>query len=380
MLSFVLTEEQGEFQKLAREFSTGEIAPIAGHHDKTGEFPREVCQKAWEVGLMNTHVPVENGGIGLGTLEGSLISEEIGAACTGIGTVLDCNNLASAPVIVAGSMEQRERFLRPLTEELLFASYCVTEPGAGSDVAGIRTVAKRQGDDYVINGQKMWITNAGHAHWFFVLAYTDREKGHKGMSGFVVPADTPGITLGKKEWNMGQHASDTRAVTFDDVVIPAANRLGEEGKGWNIAMAAFNHTRPLIAAMAVGLARCAMTHAMEYAKERKTFGRPLVNHQAIQFMLADMATEIDAARLLTWRAADKIDRGERNALEAAMAKRFAADTAMKVATDAVQVYGGYGYNSEYPVEKLMRDAKIFQIYEGTSQIQRLIIARETLFR
>jgi acyl-CoA dehydrogenase len=277
---------------------------------------------------------------------------------------------------VAGTDAQKKRFLAPMMEELRFASYAITEPDAGSDVAAITTRARKDGDGYVLNGRKMWITGARYASWFFVLAYTDPEARYKGMTGFVVPADTPGIRVGKKEMNMGQRASDTRAVDFEDVRVPVENRVGAEGEGWLIAMKAFDRTRPPVASGAVGVARRAMEHAVQYAKERMAFGVPLARHQAIAFMIADMAKDVAAARLLVWQAAAKIDRGERNTLEAAYAKCFAADTALRVTTDAVQVLGGYGYNSEYPVEKLMRDAKVFQIYEGTSQIQRIIIARE----
>jgi len=373
-----LSDEQRQLQELAREFAEKEIAPVAAHHDQTGEFAIDVYRKAFDVGLMSTHVPAEYGGLGLGVFEGCLLAEELAAGCSGIYACLEVNTLAQAPLIVAGSDDQKKRFLTPMTEELQFASYAVTEPGAGSDVAAVKTRAVRDGDDYVINGHKMWITGASHASWFFVLALTDPEKGHRGMSCFIVPADRPGVTVGKKEWNMGQRASDTRAVDFEDVRIPAANRVGDEGKGWLIAMSAFDHTRPPVAAGAVGVARKAHEHALRYAKERETFGRPIAEHQAVAFMLADMAKDIAAARLLVWQSAWKIDSGERNTLEASMAKCFAADTAMRVTTDAVQIFGGYGYSREYPVEKLMRDAKVFQIYEGTSQVQRMIIARELL--
>lgn len=373
-----LTEEQRALQELAREFARNEIEPVSAHHDQTGEFAMDIYKKAWELGLMNTHIPEEYGGLGLGSFENCLIAEELAAGCSGIYTSMEVNTLAEAPVVVAGTDEQKKRFLTPLTEELRFASYAVTEPDAGSDVASIRTRAVRDGDDYVLNGHKMWITGAGHASWFFVLAYTDPEARYKGMTGFLVPADLPGIHVGKKEINMGQRASDTRAVDFEDVRVPAANRLGAEGEGWLIAMRAFDRTRPPVAAGAVGVARRAMEHAVQYAQERRAFGAPIAQHQAVSFMLADMAKDVAAARLLVWQAALKIDAGERNTMEAAMAKCFAADTVMRVTTDAVQVLGGYGYNSEYPVEKLMRDAKVFQIYEGTSQIQRIIIARELL--
>jgi acyl-CoA dehydrogenase len=300
--------------------------------------------------------------------------------CTGISTALEANTLASAPLIVAGNPEQKREFLGRLINEPLFAAYCVTEPGAGSDVSGIRTQAKKVGTDYVINGSKMWITNASVANWYFVLAYTDPAQKHKGLSGFVVPADTPGITVGKKEKNMGQKASDTRGITFDEVKVPEKYRLGNEGDGFRIAMSAFDHTRPAVASGAVGLSRRAMDEAMQYAKTRKTFGQPIGSYQAISFMIADMAKDIEAARMLVYKSAWIIDQGQRNTKFAAFAKAFAADTAMRVTTDAVQVFGGYGYSEEYPVEKLMRDAKIYQIYEGTSQIQRLIIAKELFER
>jgi acyl-CoA dehydrogenase len=380
MIDFSLTEEQQALQELARKFAREEMAPKAAHHDETGEFPREIAKKAWELGLMNTHVPPEYGGMGLGTLDGCIITEELAWGCTGIATAMEANALAAAPVIVAGNDEQKKEFLGRLTAEPLFAAYAVTEPGAGSDVAGIRTKAKKVGDEYVIDGAKAWITNGGVANWYFVLAYTDQEKKHKGMSGFIVPADTPGISVGKKEWNLGQRASDTRGLTFEDVKVPAKYRIGNEGDGFRIAMSAFDHTRPPVASGAVGLAQRAMDEAVKYAKERKTFGQPIAAYQSISFMIADMAMQIEAGRHLVRLAAWSIDNGKRNTKYAAMAKAFCADMAMKVATDAVQVHGGYGYSHEYPVEKLMRDAKIYQIYEGTSQIQRLIICKEIFER
>lgn len=378
MVDFNLSEDQQQIQQLARDFAARVIAPKAAHHDQTGEFPRDICRQAFEQGLMNAHIPEEFGGLGLGVFDACLIAEEIASGCTGIGTAMEANNLAAAPIIVAGSYEQKKTFLTPLTEQLTFAAYCVTEPAAGSDVAGIKTTAKRQGDEYILNGQKMWITNAGVASWLYVLAYTDPAQGHKGMTAFAVPADAPGIVLGKKEQNMGQRASDTRAITFEDVVVPASHRLGNEGDGFKISMSAFDHTRPLVASAAVGLARSAMEHAVRYSQDREAFGKPIASNQAISFMLADMDQHIAAARFLCWNAAWLIDNGVRNTREAARAKAFSADTAMKVATDAVQIFGGYGYSTEYPVEKLMRDAKIFQIYEGTSQIQRIIIARHLI--
>ncbi len=375
MVDFALNDDQRQIQQMARDFTLREIIPKAAYHDETGEFPKEICRKAFELGLMNAHIPEQYGGAGLGVFDSCLIAEEIASGCTGIGTAMEANNLAEAPVIVAGSDEQKKKFLTPMTEELIFAAYCVTEPAAGSDVAGIKTRATRIGDEFVLNGQKIWITNAGVASWYYVLAYTDPDKAHNGMSAFLVPRDLPGITVGKKEQNMGQRASDTRAISFEDVKIPKENLLGKEGQGFKISMSAFDHTRPLVASAAVGLARAALEHAVRYAHERTAFGKQIFDFQAVSFMLADMAQLVDAARLLCWRSAWLIDKGERNTREAAMAKVFSADMAMKVAIDAVQTFGGYGYSREYPVEKLMRDAKIFQIYEGTSQIQRVIIAR-----
>ena len=380
MVDFALTDEQQQLRALAHEFAAKEIAPKARHHDETGEFPRDICRKAWELGLMNTHIPEAYGGPGLGVLDGCIIAEEIASGCTGIGTAMEANTLAEAPVIVGASDEQKKRFLGMMTKEFRLAAYCVTEPQAGSDVQGIKTVARKVGDDYVLKGSKMWITNGSVADWYFVVAYTDPAQRYKGMSAFVVPRDTPGIEVGKKEQNLGQRASDTRALTFNDVKVPKENLIGQEGKGFMLAMSAFDHSRPVVSAAAVGLARSAMDHAVRYAKERSTFGVPIHKHQALAFMVAEMAMKIEAARLLVWQSAWKIDRGERNTREAAFAKAFAADTAMETALNAVQVFGGYGFSREYPVEKLMRDAKIFQIYEGTSQIQRMIIARELFGR
>ena len=378
MIGFELSEEQQQFQKLARDFAANEIRPVAGQHDESGEWPLAILEKAWELGLMNTKIPASCGCMELSVLDTAIMEEEIGWGCTGIATAITANTLAQVPVVVAGTPEQHQKWLAPMMEAPLMCSYAVTEPGAGSDVSGAKTIAVKKGDKYILNGQKMWITGAGHASWFFVLAKTDADAGHKGMTGFIVPADAPGVTIGKKENNMGQRASDTRGITFEDVEVPEENRLGDEGKGFLIAMKAFDYTRPLVAATCVGLGRAAMEHAIAYAKERKAFGRSIGDFQGVSFMIADMASDIEAARMLVWKSAYEIDQGRRNTLYAAYAKRFAADTCMRVATDAVQVFGGNGFNKEYPVEKLMRDAKIMQIYEGTSQIQRVIIGRELL--
>ncbi|MEA2290464.1 MAG: acyl-CoA dehydrogenase, partial [Solirubrobacteraceae bacterium] len=328
-------------------------------------------------GLMNSHIPEEYGGPALPTLDGCILEEELSWGCSGIQTSLGANGLAAAPVILAGSHEVKRKYLGMLTEAPKLASFCLTEPDAGSDVSAMRTRAVRKGDTYVLNGQKCFITNGGHADWFTVYAKTDPEAGHRGISAFVVEKDDT-VIVDKKEDKMGQRASNTATITFNDTEVPAANMLGEENQGFKIAMATLDRTRPGVAAMAVGIARAAFEFAVGYSKERVQFGVPIAMHQAIQFMIADMATDIEAARLLTWQSAVLLDQGKRNTLQSSHAKRFAADAAMKVTTDAVQVYGGYGFIKDYPVEKLMRDAKIMQLYEGTSQIQRLVIARETL--
>jgi acyl-CoA dehydrogenase len=379
-VSFALTSDQKDLQKLAHDFARDVVRPKAHEHDESGEWPAEILRAGWERGLMNIHIPESCGGLGLGTFDGVVMDEEIGWGCTGIATAMTANSLAQVPIIVAGTEAQKKKWLAPFTDAPLLCSYAVTEPGAGSDVAGIKTTAVKRGDKYIINGQKMWITGAGHASWFFVLAKTDASAAHKGMSGFMVDAKLAGVTVGKKENNMGQRCSDTRAVTFEEVEVPADCLLGAEGEGFKIAMKAFDHTRPLVAAAAVGLGRAALEHSLEYSKERKAFGKPIADNQGISFMIADMACEVEASRLLVWKAAQEIDDGRRNTLFAAYAKRFAADACMKAATDAVQIFGGNGFNKEYPVEKLMRDAKIMQIYEGTSQIQRIIIARELFAR
>jgi acyl-CoA dehydrogenase len=377
VVDFTLTDEQKDIRQLAHDFAEGEIRPVAHDYDRDSTWPQEIIEKAWEVGLMNNHLPEEYGGPGLDYLTGCLIEEELGWGCSGIGTSLMCNGLATAPVVLGGSEEIKQKYLTMLTEEPKLASFCLTEPDAGSDVSGMRTTAVKKGDKYVINGTKCFITNGSHADWFTVYAKTDKEAGHRGISAFVVPREA-GVTVDKKEDKLGQRASDTAMISFNDVEIPADHLLGEENKGFKLAMMTLDRTRPGVAAMAVGIARAAFEYAAEYSKERVQFGVPIAMHQAIQFMIADMATKIEAARLLTWQSGVLLDQGQRNTLASSHAKRFAADSAMEVTVDAVQVYGGYGFIKEYPVEKLMRDAKIMQLYEGTSQIQRLVIAREVL--
>jgi acyl-CoA dehydrogenase len=377
MIDFTLTDEQRNLREMAHDFAAKEIRPVAWEYDRDGTWPQDVMEKAWQVGLMNSHIPEEYGGAGAGYLDGCLIEEELSWGCSGIQTTLGCNGLASTPVLIGGSEEVKKEYLGRLIEAPLLASFCLTEPDAGSDVSGMRTTATRRGDKYVINGSKCFITNGGHANWYTVFAKTDKDAGHRGISAFVVPRDA-GVVVDKKEDKLGQRASNTATISFDGVEVPAANLLGEENHGFKLAMMTLDRTRPGVAAMATGIARAAFEFAVEYSKERVQFGVPIAMHQAVQFMIADMATDIEASRLLTWKSAAMLDEGERNTLVSSHAKRFAADAAMKVATDAVQIYGGYGFIKDYPVEKLFRDAKIMQLYEGTSQIQRLVIARETL--
>jgi len=377
VVDFTLTDEQKNLRELAHDFAEKEIRPVAWEYDKEGTWPQDIIEKAWEVGLMNTHIPEEYGGPGVGYLDGCLIEEELSWGCSGIQTSVGCNGLATAPVMLAGSEEIKKDYLGRLTEAPLLASFCLTEPDAGSDVSGMRTTAVKKGDKYVINGSKCFITNGGYANWYTVYAKTDKEAGHRGISCFVVPREA-GVVVDKKEDKMGQRASNTATISFNDVEIPASHLVGEENKGFKVAMMTLDRTRPGVAAMATGIARAAFEFATEYSKERVQFGVPIAMHQAIQFIIADMATDVEASRLLTWQSAVLLDQGKRNTIQSSHAKRFAADAAMKIATDAVQVYGGYGFIKEYPVEKLMRDAKIMQLYEGTAQIQRLVIARETL--
>jgi acyl-CoA dehydrogenase len=377
-VSFALTDEQKELRALARSFAEKEIRPKAAEYDEHATHPADIIEKAHELGLMNVHIPEEYGGTGLPGFEGMLIGEELSWGCAGVAVSIVANTLGAAPVLIAGTEEQKRRWVAPLVDEPLLCSFGLTEPDAGSDVARIKTTAERRGDEYVLNGSKTFISNAGHAAWTVVFAKTDASQGHKGLSAFVVPMDADGVTIEKHLDKMGQRATDTSAFALAGVRVPAADRLGEEGEGFKIAMQTLDFTRPGTAAGAVGVAQAAYEHAKAYAVERVTFDQPIAMHQGVNFLIADMATEIEAARLLTWQAAWMLDNGygRRATLYSSFAKRFAADTAMKVTTDAVQIFGGYGYIKEYPVEKLMRDAKLFQIYEGTSQIQRLVIARE----
>jgi acyl-CoA dehydrogenase len=376
-INFELSDEQKMFAETARSFAENEIRPVAEELDRNSTFPREIINHAWELGLMNTTIPEEYGGAGLDYLSGSIIEEQLSWGCSGVATSVFTNGLASAPVELAGSDEIKKKYLTMLVEEPKLASFCLTEPDAGSDVSSMKTTAKKVGDKYVINGTKCFITNGSHADWYTVYAKTDPDAGHRGISAFVVPREN-GVVVDKKEDKLGQRASDTAMISFSDVEIPADHLLGEENAGFKLAMMTLDRTRPGVAAMATGIQQAALEHSVAYANERVQFGVPIAMHQAIQFMIADMATKVEASRLLYQKSAWLLDNGKRNSLVASHAKRFSADSAMETAVDAVQVFGGYGFIKEYPVEKLMRDAKIMQLYEGTSQIQRMVIAKDVL--
>ncbi|NXC92277.1 ACADM protein, partial [Cercotrichas coryphoeus] len=355
-----LTDEQKEFQATARKFAVEEIIPVAAQYDRTGEYPVPLIKRAWELGLMNSHIPESCGGLGLGTFEACLITEELAYGCTGVQTAIEANSLGQMPVIIAGNERQQKKYLGRMTEEPLMCAYCVTEPGAGSDVAGIRTRAERKGDEYVINGQKMWITNGGKANWYFLLARTDpdpKAPASKAFTGFIVEADTPGIQIGRKAWLWW---SPHPCGPWGHILVMTTT---VPGRGLTL-MILSNPNDAMV----------------PQPPEAHPVLCPLSQHQAVAFLLAEMAMKVELARLGYQRAAWEVDAGRRNTFYASIAKAFAGDVANQVAADAVQIFGGNGFNTEYPVEKLMRDAKIYQIYEGTAQIQRVIIAREHLGR
>ena len=376
MVDFSLSEEHKGLIETARRFTKERITPIAAACDHESRFPMDVFREAWEIGLVNPTIPAEYGGSGMGELENAIITEELAYGCTGIQTSLLANGLALTPIKLGGSEEQKKKYFGMLVGEPVMASYATSEPDAGSDVAGLKTRFAQHGDDYVLNGQKCWITNASYARFYVIFATSNPELRHKGIAAFIVDRDTPGLRVGKKEDKLGQRASDTAQVFFEDVVVPKANLLAPEGKGFKLAMETFNQTRPDIGAGATGLMRRCLDECVAYAKERKTFGTPIANHQLVQWMIAEMAIRVEATRLLYQKAAWNLDHGVRDPIVSSFAKAYGADSAMQTAVDAVQVFGGNGYVKEYPVEKLMRDAKVLQIYEGTSQIQRLVIAKQ----
>jgi acyl-CoA dehydrogenase len=379
MIGFDLTAEQRSLQEKASRFAREVILPVAARLDREGEFPLDIMEKAYAEGFLSPLVPREYGGGGLGVLDTCILSEELASADMGIFVSIFVSTLALYPIVKFGTEDQKEAHLRPFCRKFNLASYCLSEPHVGSDPASLETAAALDGGDYVLNGTKMWITNAGYANLFLVFATVDRQKKHKGILSFIVPAGIPGIRRGGPIDKMGQRASNTTTVSFKNVRVPKENLLGGTADGFKKAMAALDITRPMIAIGAVGLARSAMELATRYAQKRVQFGVPIASHQAVQFMLADMAIGIEAARLLVWRAASMADQGLRTSKESAISKAFAADVAMKVTTDAVQILGGYGYIKDYPVERMMRDAKVTQILEGSNQVQRLVVANH-LFR
>ena len=374
-MQYELTEEQAMIRQLAHDFARQEIAPLAAQADRDQRFHLPLQQQALELGLLNIAMPEAYGGMGLGALEVALVTEQLCRACLGLGTALCVNALAAEPILLAGSETQKQQWL-PRLAQGEFASFALTEPGAGSDAAGIRTSAVRQGDGYVLNGSKIWISNASLASFFVVFAKTDPAAGHKGISTFIVERDSPGLTVGEPLGKLGQRAAPTCEVFFDQVQVPLSNRLGAEGEGFALAMRTFDQSRPMVAAFGLGLVQRCIDEALPYATGRQSMGQRLIDHQAVAHKLAEMQIRLEASRLLTYQAAWLADQGQRNTLQASVAKAYTSDAAMWAATEAIQILGGMGYSTEYAVEKLFRDAKVLQIYEGTSEIQRSIIARE----
>jgi len=378
VIAFDLTPEQKEMQARARRFAQEEVAPIAAEYDRRGEHPAFVIERAYQEGLINLAIPAEYGGGGKGGVTNCLVTEELGAACAGVTTTIMVNSLATTPLVLFGTEEQNMAFLEPLCQQHQLAAFCLTEREAGSDASNVRTTAVRDGDSYLINGCKCFISNGSIASLYTVFALTDPERGARGMSALIVPADAPGISIPKVEDKMGQRASNTAEILFSNVRVPQENLLSREGHGFAVALKTLDYARAGVAALATGVARHAVELATGYAQQRIQFGKPIADLQGIQFMLADMGMLVEASRLLAWQAAWLADQGLPNGKESAIAKCFASDAAMRCATDAVQIFGGYGYMRDYPVEKLLRDAKLLQIYEGTNQIQRLVIARSLL--
>lgn len=379
-MEFALNEEQLELQEMVREFVEKEITPYAAEMDRENHMREGLIEKADEMGLLNVIVPEELDGPGLDSVSVAVIYEELGKGCAGVATSLAANSLATCPVLIAGNEEQKKMYCDVVNNGGL-AAFALTEPGAGSDAGGVSTRAEKNKENgtYTLNGSKIFITNAGIADIFLVFANTRKTGGIRGLTAFIVPKDTPGLTIGKKEDKMGIRPSNTCEIILQDVVIPESYRVGREGEGFRIAMNTLDSARPFVGAVSVGIAQAALDCAVKYSKERRQFGQPIASFQMVQSMIADMAIKVETARLMVLKACWMRDQGMEFSKEAAMAKCYAADVAMQVTTDAVQVMGGYGYSREYPVEKMMRDAKIMQIYEGTNQIQRLVIANKILY-
>jgi acyl-CoA dehydrogenase len=377
-MDFSLSQEQQELKDLTHQFAEKEMRPVAGEFDEKNEFPHDIMKKAFEVGFLTSGIPIEYGGTGFSSFDNTLICEELAWGCAGMYTSIMANTLATMPIVLFGNDEQKKEFLTPLTKEVSYACFGLTEREAGSDNAAIKTTAVKDGDVYIINGSKTFITNAGVSSVGVIFASTDKTRGARGLTAFIVPMDLPGITVGKHENKMGHRASNTAEIYFDEVKVPAKNILRREGFGFIIALKTLDYARPAVGAGGVGVARAAYEEALKYSQERVQFGKPIAHFQHNAFKLADMATEIDAARLMVYRSAWMLDNNIKASKESAMAKIMATDIAMKVTVDAVQLFGGYGYMKEYPVEKMMRDAKLLQIYEGTNEIQKHVISLEIL--
>ena len=378
-MDYGFTEEQKEIVELTSKIAREKILPVRAELDETEEFPWEIINVLADAGLFGIYIPEEYGGLGFGNLENCLAIEELSKHCIGVSVSFAASGLGAYPILLHGNEEQKKKYLPPIASGKKIAAFGLTESGAGSDAAAIRTTAVRDGNEYVINGVKQWITNGGEAEIYSVVAKTDKSKGARGASAFIIEKDTPGFTFGKKEKKLGIRTSATRELVFEDCRVPKENMIGREGVGFIVTMKTFDQTRPGIAIQGVGLAQGALDAVIEYARERRTFGKPIIAHQAIQHMIADMATEIEAARALTYLAARTADNNSKDLSKvSSMSKLFATDVAMRVTTDVVQIFGGYGYMREYPVEKMMRDAKILQIYEGTNQIQRNVIGQHLI--
>jgi len=376
-VDYFLTEEQQMIKEIAAKIATEKVRPVRAELDETEEFPRDIMKILAQSDLFGVYLPEEYGGLGGGVMENCLAIEELGRACIGVATTYAASGLGAYPILLHGSEEQKKKYLPLIASGEKLAAFAVTESGAGSDAGGIQTTAKGEGDFYLLNGTKQWITNGGEAEIYTVVAITDREKGARGASAFIVEKGDPGFSFGKKEKKMGICASATRELLFNDCKIPADRLISREGMGFIVTMKTFDVSRPGIGALAVGLSQGALDISVEYARKRVQFGKPIISFQAVQHMLADMATETEAARALVYTIAKYIDSGAKDISKlSAMAKLFPTDVAMRVTTNAVQVLGGYGYMRDYPVEKMMRDAKILQIYEGTNQIQRNVIGQE----
>lgn len=374
MLDFTLSPEREKLRKNARKFALAEVLPVAWHYDETDELPVSVLQKAHAAGIMNGDIPAEFGGRGFGLMESALVTEEMAAACPGLATSIFDNSLGMEPVLLSKNEELKQRILPEIAKEFKLICFATSEPTTGSDVSGIRCKAEKDGDDYVLNGTKYWITNAGVADYMSVFATVDPQQKHDGVCAFLVKRDQPGVTVGRSIPKMGQRCSNTAGLHFENVRVPAENVLAEPGEGFKLAMKTFSRTRPIIGAFAVGAARSCMEFAIDYMKKRRAFGTPIANFQSLQFKVAEMFQKVETSRLLVWKAAWEADNGIDPTLTASICKFYTTEVALEVANEALQILGGYGYTKMFPVEKFLRDIRLYRIYEGTSEVQRMIVS------